>query len=76
MIIDIDRMACISCGSCWDTCPDVFEQNPKDSFSQINEEFRVNGMIEKGEVPQDMSDCVLDAADLCPVQIIWIDGNE
>ncbi|MDO8842637.1 ferredoxin [Methanocalculus sp.] len=73
MKVSIDRMACISCGSCWDTCPDFFEQNPDDSFSQIIEEFRQNGMIAEGESPQDQNDCILDAADLCPVQIISVD---
>lgn len=73
MKVSIDRMVCISCGSCWDTCPDFFEQSPDDSFSQIIEEFRLNGEIARGETPQDLNDCVLDAADLCPVQIIQVD---
>ena len=75
MNVSIDRVACISCGSCWDTCPDFFEENPEDSFSQIIEEFRTNGMIAEGESPQDLKDCILDAADLCPVQIIRVDES-
>jgi len=75
MKVSIDRIGCISCGSCWDTCPDFFEQNPDDSFSQINEGFRVNGIIAEGEAPGDLSDCVIDAADLCPVQIIRINES-
>ncbi len=75
MIVSIDRLSCISCGSCWEICPDFFEQNPKDSFSRIREEFQVNGVIGEGETPPDLSDCVLDAADLCPVQIIRVDDS-
>ena len=35
MKVTIDRMQCVSCGSCWDSCPALFVQNEEDSFSQI-----------------------------------------
>lgn len=73
MKVSIDRSTCISCGSCWDTCPGFFEQNPGDSFSQVIEKFRSNGDIAQGNPPADLNDCARDAADLCPVQIIRIE---
>ncbi|WP_218838040.1 ferredoxin [Candidatus Methanoperedens nitratireducens] len=33
--VNIDRDDCISCGTCWTTCPEFFEQNPEDTHSQI-----------------------------------------
>ena len=73
MKVTIDRMQCVSCGSCWDTCPALFVQNADDSFSQI-----VPGYQEKGdpgtsvELPGDI-DCARSAADLCPVTIITVE---
>ena len=71
--VTIERDTCVSCGSCYETCPDFFEENPEDSFSQIKEKFRKNGSISEGEAPPDMADCVRDAADLCPVTIIHVE---
>jgi len=39
----------------------------------IKEEFRNGKDINTGEVPEDLVDCVQQAADLCPVQIIHVD---
>jgi len=68
----IDRVTCVSCGSCWETCPKLFEQDPDDSFSRIIEKFRINGNIAEGIPTNDLILCAKDAADLCPVQIISI----
>jgi ferredoxin len=40
--VTIDRDECISCATCWETCPEFFEENPDDGFSQIIEEYRVD----------------------------------
>jgi ferredoxin len=68
----IDRATCVSCGSCWDTCPGLFEQDPDDSFSRIIEKYRINGNIAEGIPTEDFVPCAKEAADLCPVQIISI----
>jgi ferredoxin len=62
----------VSCGSCWDTCPGFFEQDPDDSFSRIIEKYRLNGNIAEGTPPDDLVACAQEASDLCPVQIISI----
>ncbi len=73
MRITIDREQCISCGVCWEVCPDIFEQNEEDSFSQIVERLRVDGSPAAGEAPQDLEECAREAADGCPVEIIHIE---
>ena len=72
MKITIDRISCVSCGTCWDTCPDLFEQDPDDTFSRIREPYRSNGNIATGVPPPPLEACAQEASDLCPVQIIGI----
>jgi len=72
MNVTIDRASCVSCGSCWETCPGFFEQDPDDSFSRIIEKYRMNGNIAQGTPTGDLVSCALEASDLCPVQIISI----
>jgi len=73
MKVTIEREMCVSCGNCWDSCPDLFEQNPDDSFSQIIEKFRINKNNAEGIPPADQESCARNAADLCPVAIIHIE---
>jgi len=73
MKVSIDRSNCTSCSTCWETCPEFFEENPDDSFSQVIEKFRLAGNLAEGIVPEGMNSCVTEAADLCPVQIIKIE---
>ena len=73
MKVIIDRITCVSCGSCWEACPGLFEEDPDDSFSQIVELYRVDGDIAKGKPPKALEPCARDAVDLCPVQIIRIE---
>lgn len=72
MKVMINRSDCTSCGTCWDTCPEFFEENPDDHFSRIIGKFRIDGAITEGSVPEDLAGCVTEAADLCPVQIITL----
>ncbi len=72
MKVIIDRMTCVSCGSCWEACPGLFEQDPDDSFSRIIEKYRIDDNIGEGIPTEDLAACAQDAADLCPVQIISI----
>ncbi len=71
----IAREDCTSCGTCWETCPAFFEENPDDHFSQVIKKFRLNGPVAEGTVPEDLEGCVTEAADLCPVQIIRTDDT-
>ena len=72
MKVTIDRKQCVSCGSCWDTCPALFVQNDADSFSQIVPEYQDKGDPASSTDIPDTITCAQDAADLCPVTIIAI----
>ena len=72
MKVIIDRLNCVSCGTCWEICPDFFEENPDDSFSQIREKFRLDGLNGEGIPSGELEPCVVDAADLCPASVISI----
>ena len=73
MRVRIDRGECISCGTCYAECPEVFKENEDDFFSQVVEEYRVGDDPAVGEVPEDIEDCVQEAAYGCPVEIIHVE---
>jgi len=70
--VSIDRKDCINCRNCWNTCPEFFEQNPKDTYSQIISKYRIENNPGEGEAPDKFGEMVRKAADLCPVRIIRI----
>ncbi len=70
--VTIDRDQCISCESCWTVCPEVFEQNSVDSWSQIVAKYQVGSNPAEGEAPGELKDKVQEAADSCPVTIIHV----
>lgn len=69
--VTIDRDGCISCGTCWLECGEVFEENPEDHKSQVAEQFS-GGAPGEGDVPDDLADCVQRSADACPVTVIAV----
>ena len=70
--VTITREECTSCETCWITCPEFFEQNPNDSWSQVVEKYRVSGNPAEGMAPSELEGKVREAADSCPVQIIHV----
>ena len=70
--VTIDREGCISCESCWTVCPEFFEQNSVDSWSQIVAKYQAGGDPAHGEAPEELVDKVKEAADSCPVQVIQV----
>lgn len=75
MKVSIDRSNCTSCGTCWESCPDFFEESPDDHYSQVTGKFRSGENIAEGNSPDDLEACVTDAADLCPVSIISVEES-
>lgn len=71
--VRIERDECIMCGACRATCPEFFEENPDDYLSQIVAEYRVDDDPSTGQAPVDLKDCVKEAAEDCPVQIIHVE---
>lgn len=70
--VTIDREECISCGVCWTTCPEFFEESPDDGYSKVVDQYMTDGDPARGEAPDDMEDCVQEAADGCPVEVIHV----
>jgi len=70
--VHIDRKGCINFRQCWNTCPEFFEQNPNDTYSQIISKYRIENNPVEGEVSGKLVEMVKKAADLCPVRIIQI----
>ncbi len=73
MKVTIERDECTMCGVCWETCSDFFEESPEDGLSQVVESFRKNDNLDQGEAPDSLSDCVTEAADGCPDEIIHVE---
>jgi len=73
LTVTIDREECISCGACWSECPEFFEEDEEDGYSQVVEQYRVNGDPSKGQAPDDLESCVRGAADACPSEIIHVE---
>jgi ferredoxin len=71
--VRIDREGCISCGICWGTCPDFFEENLDDNRSQVVEAHRTSGEPGEGLVSPDLEICVREAAEACPVSVIGVE---
>lgn len=70
--VTIDRDDCISCGVCWTTCPEFFEESADDGYSKVVDQYMSGGNLGEGEAPDDLEQCVQDAADGCPVEIIHV----
>ena len=67
----IDRDQCIADMICVSLCPDVFEMSEEDGKSQIVAKWRTApDKVEEGIVPEDLKECVQQAAEACPVSII------
>lgn len=60
--VHVDPDLCISCGSCVDICPDVFDWNE-------------DGIAEEqvDEVPEDLEDLAREAVESCPTDAIMDD---
>lgn len=70
--VSIVREECISCETCWTVCPEFFEQNATDSWSQVVDKYRTGGDPANGEAPDSLLGKVQEAADSCPVTIIKV----
>ena len=73
MKIVLNRENCSICGTCWETYPDIFEQNPIDSFSQVAEKYQIEGNKAEGRIPAEFGDCAAEAAELCCADVIRVE---
>jgi len=65
-----ERKKCIGCGSCAAICPDFFEMDAKEGLANLKNSKRLADGSEELEI--DKIDCIKEASDVCPVQIIKI----
>lgn len=59
MRVEVNQDLCISCGTCVDTCPEVFDWNNEDKAQAIVD-----------EVPLELEDQVHEAVESCPTNAI------
>ncbi|HHX65612.1 MAG TPA: ferredoxin [Chloroflexi bacterium] len=71
--VTIDRDGCISCGACWSTCPDFYEENEEDGLSQVVAQYQTGGNPAEGMASDDLEECVKNGADDCPVEVIAVE---
>lgn len=59
MQVQVDQELCISCGTCIDTCPEIFTWNDEDKATAVT-----------SEVPEDLEECAHEAVASCPTEAI------
>lgn len=62
MRVTVDADACIGCGICTETCPDVFKVTDDDK-----------AVAEPEEVPAELEEVCREAAEECPVEAILVE---
>ncbi len=63
------RTKCIGCGSCVAVCPKFFDLDSKDGLADLKNSKKVG---EDFELEVDEIDCIKEASEACPVQVIKI----
>ena len=71
MRVRLKRTQCIGCGNCTIVCPDYFEIG-NDGLSHLKGSNK-EGEEEVLEVAEEKAECVKEAAETCPVQIIKLE---
>ncbi len=69
MKLFINQEECIECGTCEETCPDIFKL-PDGEKAQVVEKYRINNRAAQGDVPMDLVGCAQSAITACPVSVI------
>jgi len=70
IIVTIERDGCISCGQCWASCPEFFEEDPDDGQSSVAERYRIAGKPGEGSAPDRFEGCLKEAREACPAEVI------
>lgn len=71
--VKIDGSYCIQTRASTAAYPKVFELSSENGFSQITKQYRNNGEISEGTIPDDLVSCAQKAADACPMVVISVE---
>ncbi len=71
MKVRIDQNNCVECGMCEAVCSKVFVLD-SGGKAVVLPPYRVSDN-DIGEVSPELAECVIEAADKCPVDVIFID---
>lgn len=64
MIAKVDKDSCIGCGMCIDICPEAFK---------YDDDYKSECTME--EIPEELTEKVAEAIDVCPVEAISEDNS-
>lgn len=71
MKISIDQEGCTECGGCVSACSEVFELK-EEKKANIVKKYQTDNPS-TGEVADELEDCVQNAVDSCPVDVINVE---
>jgi len=54
------------------SAPNFLALTPNDALGCVNPKFRVNDELDEGIAPEHLESCVAEAAECCPVQVIYL----
>ncbi|RLF23015.1 MAG: ferredoxin [Thermoprotei archaeon] len=74
----VDRAKCVSCKAVATICPQVFVMGEDNGKSRVVDQYskKLTDEISIGEIPDELYECVKEAADYCPVNAIVIEKVE
>lgn len=72
IVVTIERDDCISCAQCWTRCPEFFEESQEDGRSMVAEMYRVEGKLDEGSAPANFEECLREAEEACPAEVISV----
>jgi ferredoxin len=72
--VSVDRDLCIQCLVAPNVCPQVFVMGEDNGKNRLLEEYseHTSEDVSVGVIPDELYDCVKNAADSCPVEAITV----
>ena len=73
--VTVERNVCVACGVAPGLCARVFVLGDDNGKNRVVDEYSktLTNDMSVGEIPEELYDCVKEAADSCPVQAILIE---
>jgi ferredoxin len=73
--VTVDRVQCIGCGIAPSMCSQVFVLGDDNGMNRVVDAYseELSAEVSVGHVPEDLRDCVEQAAEACPAQAITLE---